>query len=137
MSDLCIPLDIELLGFTRADITPPPVDTDTRDGCLLARVLITPQQSTCVVRLRGGREIRVTGWAGRTSLSYSCPHEQALRERETGEQRLREAVSRLIRAAGALLRVQGEGSDTERYGAAVEQVAEALEMGRKVLEESK
>lgn len=75
----CVPVDVDLYGFTKAEITPPPTSIyHPRSGekFVAYRVVLKPRSPFVTIRLGGGREIRVSAWANKVNiLGPACEHQ--------------------------------------------------------------
>lgn len=87
----CVPVDIDLYGYDKAAITPPPtsaIDDDLAKelGVKGYRVVLRPSASSVSVKFKNGKEIRIGAWANRTDIGPVCEHAA---RRETGGERIR------------------------------------------------
>lgn len=83
--DSCVPLDVTLYGYKKFEITPKPTDQHDIQGLKCLRVVLTPQEPGCEIKLAGGREIHIDGWANKVQLGMDtpfCPHDARCKKLE-------------------------------------------------------
>ncbi len=74
MDSDCIPVNVDLYGYKKASVQPPPTDQLDIAGVRCLRVVLRPHEPLCEVKLAGGHEIHISAWANKTDLSPACKH---------------------------------------------------------------
>lgn len=74
MEQTCIPVNVDLYGYKKVAVDPPPTDQLDIAGVKCLRVVLRPHEPTCSVKLAGGHEIHISAWANKTDLSPACSH---------------------------------------------------------------
>lgn len=86
----CIPIDVDLYGYSKAKIDPLPADIITEDRSVVARVVLTPDKPTVEIEMAGGRRVYIHAWANKSGIGPACRHDARAQKIEDALERLYE-----------------------------------------------
>lgn len=104
--DACVPLDVTLYGYKKVTVTPKPTDEHDIQGLKCLRVVLTPQAPSCEVKLAGGREVHIDGWANKVQLDLDtpfCPHDARTKKVAEELEKSHRLYSEMMEAAGDMI----------------------------------